>query len=115
MLKEEEYFILKNNFSESQRLFNKLLKVAKSAADIDYDESGLYGEEEEMYERHWLTLSSKIVNSLSKSLDGFNIELLQNDSLETQELRLNLKNSETTSKICVNYSQDDSISITQIS
>ena len=115
MLKEEEYEILKNNFAESQRLFNKLLKVSKSAADIDYDETGLYHEEEETYERHWLTLSSKIVNSLSESLDGFNIELLENDSLETKELRFNLKDSETSSKISVDYSQDDSISITQIS
>ena len=115
MLKEEEYEILKNSFSESQRLFNKLLKVAKSAASIDYDESGLYHEEEETYERHWLKLSSKIVNSLSESLGGFNVELLQNDSLEMKELYFNLENSDTVSKISVDYSQDDSISITQIS
>ena len=115
MLKEEEYEIIKNNFADSQRLFNKLLQVAKNAAEVDYDESGLYQEEEEMYQRHWLTLSSKIVNSLSGSLDHFTIELLKNDSLETKELRFNLKEGDSVSKINVDYSQNDSISITQIS
>jgi len=115
MLKEEKYEILKTNFAESQRLFNKLLKVTRNAAEIDYDESGLYQEEEETCERHWLKLSSKIVNSLSESLDGFSIELLQNDSLEMTELRFNLKEGEQVSKISVDYSKDDSISITQIS
>ena len=115
MLKEEEYEILKTNFAESQRLFTKLLKVANSAAEIDYDESGLYQEEEETCERHWLILSSKIVDSLSESLDGFSIELLKNDSLESTELHFNLKNGEQMSKISVEYSQNDSISITQIS
>ncbi len=115
MLKEEEYEIVKNNFLQSQKLFNKLLKVANNAANINYDESGLYHDEEEMYEKHWLTLSTKIVNSLSESLDGFNIELLKNDSLETKELRFNLKDGETTSRINIDYSNDESINITQIS
>ena len=115
MLKEEEYELLKSSFNESQRLFAKLLKVAQSAADINYDESGMYGEEEEICERHWLKLSSKVVDSLSQTLDGFNIELLKNDSLEMKELTFNLLRDGIISKINVDYKEGNSLSITQIS
>ena len=115
MLKEEEYEVLKTNFAESQRLFNKLLQVSLRAVDIDYDESGFYQDEEETCERHWLTLSGKVVDSLSKALKEFDIELLKNDSLEDTQLVLNIKSKDESSKIRVEYSQNDSISITQIS
>ena len=52
MLNETDYEIVKSSFMESQRLFNKLGVVATNASNLDYDESGLYQEEEEKYERH---------------------------------------------------------------
>ncbi len=115
MLNEDNYEILKSSFVESQRLFTKLAGVADSIANIDYDESGLYQEEEEMYERHWLKLSSKIVDAVSGELQDFSIELLKNSDLEIKELRFNLKDSENISKIYVDFSNEESISITQVS
>ena len=115
MLIEEDYDTLKDSFIESQRLFDKLNVVATNVENIDFDESGLYQEEEEIYERHWLKLSSKIVDALDNSLDGYTIELLKNDSLEQRELTFNLIKDDEKSKIKVDYNEEGSLSILQIS
>ena len=115
MLNEDDYTLLKKSFVESQRLFDKLNRVASQAGDLDYDESGLYHDDEEMYKRHWLKLSSKVTDALSDSLDGYKIELLNNDSLETRKLSFNLSREDELSKIDVDYSEDGALSIIQIS
>ena len=115
MLLEEDYEILKGSFIESQRLFDKLNHVCAQAKELDYDESGLYQEDEERLERHWLKLSSKVVDGLSNVMNGYNIELLNNDSLETSELKFNMIKDDEVSKILVDYSEDGALSITQLS
>ena len=115
MLLEEDYEVLKSSFIESQRLFDKLNNVCSQAKEIDYDESGLYQEDEERLERHWLKLSSKIVDSLSSSMDGYTVELLNNDSLEDSELKFNMIKDDEVNKILVDYSENGAISITQLS
>lgn len=115
MLNEDDYETLKETLIESQRLFDKLNRVADQASEIDYDESGLYQDDEEMYQRHWLKLSSKIVDSLSEALQTFDIELLKNESLEDRELFFKLKRDEQTSSVSVDYSQKSALSISQIS
>lgn len=115
MLNTEDYEILKNSFVDSQRLFDKLNTVANNVENMEYDESGLFYEEEEMYERHWLKLSSKIVDALNGTLDGYAIELLKNDSLELRELTFNLIKDDNKSRIKVDYSEDSSLNISQIS
>jgi len=115
MLDNDDYEILKDSFIDSQRLFTKLNIVANNVENMDFDESGLYQEEEEMYERHWLKLSSKIVDALSLSLSEYQIELLKNNSLELRKLSFNLIKDDIKSKIQVDYSEDDSLSILQIS
>ena len=115
MLIEDDYEVLKSSFIESQRLFDKLNHVCAQAKALDYDESGLYQEEEERLERHWLKLSSKIVDGLSSSMDGYNIELLKNSNLEDSELKFNMSKDDEISKIIVDYSEDGALSITQLS
>ncbi|PHQ65057.1 MAG: hypothetical protein COB99_06215 [Sulfurimonas sp.] len=115
MLTEEDYDVLKRSFIDSQRLFNKLNDVANQATELEYDESGLFYEEEEILDRHWLKLSSKIIDALGESLDAHNVELLKNDSLEKRELTINLVNEEASSKIVVDYSEDGALSISQVS
>jgi len=114
MLLEEDYEVLKSSFVESQRLFDKLNYVCTQAKELDYDESGLYQEEEERLEGHWLKLSSKIVDGLSSSVNGYKIELLHNDSLESSELKFNMIKDDKISKILVDYSEDGALSITQL-
>ena len=115
MLLKEDYEILKSSFVESQRLFDKLNHVSTQAKELDYDESGLYQDEEDRLERHWLKLSSKIVDGLSLAMDKYNIELLKNSSLESSELKFNISKDDEISKILVDYSEDGAISITQLS
>lgn len=115
MINEVDYELLKSSLVDSQRLFDKLNVVATNVENLEFDESGLYHEDEEMYERHWLKLSSKVVNVLEDSLEGYIIELLKNDDLEQRELTVNLIKDDVKSKIKVDYSEDGSLSILQIS
>ena len=115
MINEEDYEVLKSSFVESQRLFDKLNIVAMNVENLDFDESGLYQEDEEMCERHWLKLSSKIVDNISEGLGEYSIELLKNDLLEDTELIFKLTLDKEVSKIKVDYSEDDAIRIVQVS
>lgn len=115
MLENSEYESLKDSFIDSQRLFNKLTGVIDNIIGLEYDESGLYQDDEEMYERHWLKLSSKIIDGLSGSLDGFDIELLKNSDMQIKELNIRLSKDDTQSKINVNFNDLDALKITQIS
>lgn len=115
MLNNEDYNSLKNSFIDSQRLFDKLNNVANQADELEFDESGMYAEEETTLQRHWLKLSAKIVDGLSQSLDGFSIELVDANALEQRHLEMNLIKDDINSKVSVDYSQDGEISISQIS
>jgi len=115
MLIEEDYEKLKMSFIDSQRLFNKLNNVSNQADELEYDESGLYGEEEDTLKRHWLKLSVKIVDSLDEVLDGYKVELKSMVSLHHRELNLVLIKDDNVSEIKVNYSENDAISIMQVS
>jgi uncharacterized protein YdcH (DUF465 family) len=115
MLNDEDYDVLKKSFIDSQRLFDKLNNVANQASELEYDESGLYYEEEETLDRHWLKLSSKIIDAVGESLDTYNVELLKNDSLENRELTINLVKEDESSKIVIDYSEDGALSISQVS
>jgi len=115
MINDEDYEILKENFVESERLFTKLNHVANQFSELELDESGMFIEEEEILERHWLKLSSKIVDSLSEALDGYSIELLENESLEVRSLTMNLTKDDEVSRVQVDYSQDGELNISQLS
>jgi len=115
VLNNSDYEVLKNSFIESQRLFDKLNIVANQAKEIEYDQSGFFYEDEERLQRHWLKLSSKVIDALSNDLQGYKVELLKNKNLETRELVINLIKDDEISKIIVDYSKDGAINITQIS
>jgi uncharacterized protein YdcH (DUF465 family) len=115
MLIEQDYEKLKSTFIDSQRLFDKLNHVANQAEELEYDESGLYGDEEETLKRHWLKLSAKIVDALSTALSEYSIELKDMLSLDSRVLSLNLIKDESISEIKVDYSEDGAISIMQVS
>ena len=115
MINEDEYEVMKSSFINSQKLFDKLNIVANNVSNMDFDESGLYHDDEEMYERHWLKLSSKIVDALDSALKLYSIELVKNDNLEIRELTLNLIKDNEKSRIKIDYSEDNSLNIIQIS
>jgi len=115
MLNKEKYEEFKQNLVVSERLFKKLHKVSLEAENIDYDESGLYDEDEQRCKRHWLKLSSKIIDNISDSMMEYNIELLTNKNLEDKHLIMNLIFEGQESKIKIDYSNQETITITQVS
>ncbi|MBN2781905.1 MAG: hypothetical protein JXQ66_01545 [Campylobacterales bacterium] len=115
MLNDEEYEIVKDSLIESRRLFEKLNNVADQYNELEHDESGYSLEDEETLQRHWKKLSSKIIDSLAQSLEGYSIELYNNEILSDRELLFNLVKENEITKISVDYSQRDSLNISQIS
>jgi len=115
MIDDIEYEILKDSFVNSKRLFDKLNVVYEKYQSLEHDESGFSMEEEETLQRHWLKLSSKIVDALSEDMADFSIELKNNNDLNSRELSLNLVKDDEISEIRVNYSEKDSLDITKLS
>jgi hypothetical protein len=115
MLDTNDYELLRNCFVKSERLFSKLKTVIYNASNIEYDGVGFYIEEEEMYERHRTTLSSKITFELLESMDGYAIKLQQNSDLSLPELIFCLQKDDVESVIKVDFSEEDSLNIAQLS
>jgi len=115
MIDDTEYEVLKTSFINSQRLFDKLRRVYAQYQDIEMDESGFSLDEEEVLQRHWVKLSSKIVDALSEDLKEYTIELKKNNDLEKKELFLKLIKDNEVSEIIVDYSEDDSLNIIKLS
>ncbi len=115
MLNTHDYEVLKKSLIDAHRLFDKLNKVADNASKIEYDESGLFFEDEEICKRHFLKLSSKIVDILHESLQSYDIKVLENESQETRVLRFELSKEDELSQILVDYGQRDGLSISQLS
>lgn len=61
---------VKELFGTEERLFNKLHKVGRNYESIDFDESGLYEEQEEAAYRHWKTLTTKLAVALHGALEA---------------------------------------------
>lgn len=115
MLNSKDYELLKENLVDSQGFFEKLKHVAEQFAKIEYDESGFCLEEEETLERHWLKLGTKIVESLHKVFTEYTIELLKNERLDERILKILLLQDEQRSELHIDYSEDGTLSISQIS
>jgi hypothetical protein len=115
MLDTNDYELLKESFIDSQGLFTKLRTVIYNASNIEYDGTGMYADEEEMYTRHRGTLSSKIILKLSSALDEHTIKLQTNNDLSLNELILNLQKNDVNSVIKVDFSEEGSLNILQLS
>ncbi|MBU1927545.1 hypothetical protein KKG77_00955 [bacterium] len=115
MLEVNDYELLKKSFIDSQRLFSKLRTAIYNASNIEYDGTGMYSDEEELYERHRATLSSKILLDLSATLDEYKIELRINNDLSLKELIFNLQKDDVISVIKVDFSEEESLNILQLS
>jgi len=115
MLKNEDYELLKENLSEYQRLFEKLNRVADQFAMIEYDESGFCFEEEEMLQRHWLKLSTKVIEGLHEVFSEYTIELLEHKGLDQRVLEIIFLRDDLKSELHIDYSENGALSISQIS
>ena len=115
------YDTLKAVLSEQERLFAKLLKVAREYDAIDFDESGLYQEEAERCERHWNTLAGKIASALDTALADAEVKLLKNREPNVTHLKFDIivpadeteETPELTTRVTVDYATGGQLAITR--
>ncbi|MCD6258053.1 MAG: hypothetical protein J7J31_00460 [Helicobacteraceae bacterium] len=115
MLKNEDYELLKENLGNYQRIFEKLNSVANQFGTIEYDESGFCLEEEETLKRHWLKLGMKVIEGLHEVFSDYTIELLQHKGLDERVLKITFLRDDFKSELHIDYSENGTLSISQIS
>lgn len=115
MLQTNDYEIVKENLISSQRLFEKLRTVIYNASNLDYDGNGFYGEQEKVHERHKKILSLKILDALSIALEAFTVNLIDQKNASLYELLFDIKSDITNSLIKVDFSEENSLNIVQLS
>ncbi|MEA3523761.1 MAG: hypothetical protein U9R50_12415 [Campylobacterota bacterium] len=113
-MQEELFEQIKGVFSENERLFTKLHKIGQQYEAIDFDESGLYQDEEDIVVRRWHKLSNKIIHSLEDSLESTKVTIINTLSPENYLLSLQFhpEDEEATPFIlAINYEKEGEVSI----
>ncbi|MDX1294629.1 MAG: hypothetical protein R3302_00075 [Sulfurimonadaceae bacterium] len=109
------YDTIKTIFSENERLFTKLKKVADEYDDIDFDESGFYDEEVERCERHWNKLANKLLDALREGVEDAEINVLKNKEPNIRSIRFDIvtenEEEKETTRLSVDYSVAGQIGI----
>jgi hypothetical protein len=104
---------IKEILSENERLFTKLHKVGMQYEAIDFDESGLYEEEETMILRRWQKLSSKIELALNETLDQITVKIVKKSTPTSYLLNLQCTPKEEEAfTLSIDYSTIGEIRIT---
>jgi hypothetical protein len=114
---DDTYETVKSVLAENERLFGKLLKVAREYDAIDFDESGLYEAEVARCERHWNTLASKVRDALGDALETAKVRLMKNETTAVRSLRLEIAEPEAetivTTLLQVDYANEGEIAISR--
>ena len=110
-LDQELFEQLKTLLVENERLFSKLRRTAEQYKNIDFDESGLYDEDEETAIRHWDKLSSKIAHNLNENIEDYSVIRLKINSPEEYSVSFEISNEEESHQIAVSYLNEGELSI----
>jgi len=113
MINEEDYEKVKSALFEVENLFVKLQRVTQQFNELEYDESGFCLEEEEILQRHWEKLSSKIVDAIAQKLEGYTLNLYKNENLAQQSLHIAFVQDTQESFLEIDYSESGALSISQ--
>ncbi len=108
---EELFEQVKELLVENERLFAKLRRTAEQYKSIDFDESGLYDDEEETALRHWDKLSSKIAFNLNDNIEDCTVTRFGVNSPEEYGVNFEISNEEASQKIHVSYLNEGELSI----
>ncbi|MEA1920576.1 MAG: hypothetical protein U9N52_12095 [Campylobacterota bacterium] len=113
-MQEELFEQIKELLSENERFFTKLHKVGKQYEAIDFDESGLYQDEEDAVNARWQKLSKKLEMTLSEALDATDVNVHDRVSPDQYLLSLVFKAEEAPPfTLKIDYSNEGEIFITQ--
>jgi hypothetical protein len=97
---------------ENERLFTKLRATGMQYESIDFDESGLYEEEEQTVLRHCNTLSNKIIQSLNETVEACTFKRIAQQTPNDYLLSFEICNDDITYQIHVNYKDEEALIIT---
>ena len=96
----------------NEHLFTKLHSVGEAYRSIDFDESGLYEEEEATVHRHWSKLANKLIEALNTELEGCSVYLLEHSEPDKFQISLEIRpQEEELCRLNVNYSVEGEIAI----
>jgi len=114
-MNKEQLEQAKEIFQENEHLFAKLHKVGRQYEEIDFDESGLYEEDEERTLRHWNKLTAKLAEALQRGLEDaeVSVEKCDDPAKYTVSFTITSKegDKEESSGLRIDYSNEGEISI----
>jgi hypothetical protein len=112
-IKENEALFeqVKEQLVANERLFIKLRRTAEQYRAIDFDESGLYDDDEATALRHWDKLTSKVVTALNETIQGYEIVRAKERSPEEYCVDFKIFNEEDAYHISVSYLDDNELRI----
>jgi flagellar biosynthesis/type III secretory pathway chaperone len=115
-MSDELFEQIKDLLVENEYLFNKLHKVGQQYESIEFDESGLYEEEEEAVIRRWSKLSSKIEANLNDNLEILDVKIADISSPQHYILKLKFipEEDEEFSSLNIDYSKIGELSIIKV-
>jgi hypothetical protein len=113
LIKENEALFeqVKEQLIANERLFAKLRRTAEQYRAIDFDESGLYDDDETTALRHWDKLTSKIVVALNENVEEYTVERLGENSPEEYYVNFKISNEENEYNISVSYLNEEELLI----
>ncbi|MEA2111248.1 MAG: hypothetical protein U9P71_04275 [Campylobacterota bacterium] len=110
-INEELFEQIKSLLIENERLFSKLRRTAEQYKSIDFDESGLYDDDEETAIRHWDKLSSKITLNLNDTIEDYTVTRLEVTSPDKYSVCFEVSNGEESHKLHVSYLNEGELTI----
>lgn len=111
-MSDELFQQIKEIFNNCQHLFAKLHSVGQEYEMIDFDESGLYEEDEERVCRHWDKLTTKLSEALREGLEGTVVSVRKNPDPGSYMVIFDITKGETeTCRLDVDYSRIGQIAI----
>jgi hypothetical protein len=111
MVDQEIYDEIKEALVASERLFSKLHKVGCQYEAIDFDESGLYAEEEEKVIGRWSKLAKKLDDELNETVQNSKIAIKKRLLPDQYQITLQVTSESEPFEIEIDYSKAEELSL----
>lgn len=111
-MQEEVVERIKVLFMENERLFTKLNMVAQQYEAINFDESGLYEDDEQAVLRRWEKLTTKIAEAMSEAEGVARVTVAKKEHPLAQHVSFDVTmEDDAVLRMGVDYAEDGQLSI----
>ena len=109
---DEEYERFKNALADCEHLFQKLHRIGLQYEAIDFDESGLYREQEAKVLGRWEKLVQKLCDALSVKMQECRVMPHQNKMPDAYCVSMDIKCTETeTFRVRIDYADIEGLKL----